>query len=858
MSLFRSRSGSAPADTSEKGPTIVFETDGRILYEVDSSVLSQHPIVIGRDKSCDWCTAGIDGSVSSRHAEIVRRRGSVWIRDLGSRNGLYVRGERVKEHRLATNEPVLIGACKVTLEPAQSEKISSGAAFHRLEQRNGPESGRVFELKGDSDLVIGSDPGSDIFVPDTLVSRQHAKLSFKKDGSCWISDLGSRNGTSVDGMAVAKEKERLLRDGNILSVAYVEFRFFDKDAVHVRAHVGAKLLVAAATVAVGVIAYSFWNLVRPEAGRLLYRAERDAASWTPDSGASDFASAFAFLDQAAIARGSDKHAPAHAELKARMEAWTNTISGWQTVRASLSSNLWQSARERFHDLSAWTWPSPTAAPAHHEAEAVQALVNAFLKGRGDLRREDWKPGELVPVFRADADELEKALSAAPEADEKAHKYVKSLRFESEDLAAEFRHATNIIESVSTFARTLRIGDSGNPPDSDVATRALDELRNALVAEKRHEDLRTEEKTEKKRLYPFFSPLVSTRLAAAIPPLEALADGERQVESNVAAIATARWGEVRRNLEFPSRAITDADRDYQAYRSWLVAKNAQFCGTDDNPNAGMDSDYRRALDDFKEKGFGPFLSHPTNALHELLDIPGILHDAFMFVDPETTPPPPADNSKWVCSYDRFVGIVAFSDFLGALKSGKTAAEAVDVYDAKVQRLPWKPVIYQARVLLEDLRRFVRRPEQEVFKHPDSGYSGPILRKPWKVVADARPADGRPNRVAEALENAQTLLDRVEDWCSDTLSDVATDRGSPRAQILAEGIEMLLLGKRELASEVANEKAGELGAKAKNLLADINRSDRDRSYIVNNGVPDKNKPYIGAWRYLYENAGREAEP
>ena len=248
------------------GPTLVFEKEGRIIFEASAQSLAKQTICIGRDKSCDWCTAGIDGSISSRHAELYRKRGSVWIRDLGSRNGIFLKGERIKEHKIAVGDSVFVGACKISLEPPRQTSGASKSAYHRLEQLNGPGGGRVLEIVNEADVIIGSDPANSIFVADTLVSRQHAKLTFKKN-ECWISDLGSRNGTFVNGAAVVKE--RLLRDGDVVSVAYVEFRFYDKDVAHVDAHVGRKLLIAAATVAFGILGFSLWNIMRPDAGRLI-------------------------------------------------------------------------------------------------------------------------------------------------------------------------------------------------------------------------------------------------------------------------------------------------------------------------------------------------------------------------------------------------------------------------------------------------------------------------------------------------------------------------------------------------------------------------------------------------------------
>ena len=46
--------------------------------------------------------------------------------------------------------------------------------------------------------ILGRHPGCDIVVDSGSVSRQHAAVEMK-DGNWWIEDLGSRNGTLING-----------------------------------------------------------------------------------------------------------------------------------------------------------------------------------------------------------------------------------------------------------------------------------------------------------------------------------------------------------------------------------------------------------------------------------------------------------------------------------------------------------------------------------------------------------------------------------------------------------------------------------------------------------------------------------
>jgi pSer/pThr/pTyr-binding forkhead associated (FHA) protein len=70
--------------------------------------------------------------------------------------------------------------------------------------------------------VIGRHAECDITLSDSNVSRRHAEIH--KDPSGWIlKDLGSTNGTSVNGTKISSP--RYLSDGDIISVAGNHVRF---------------------------------------------------------------------------------------------------------------------------------------------------------------------------------------------------------------------------------------------------------------------------------------------------------------------------------------------------------------------------------------------------------------------------------------------------------------------------------------------------------------------------------------------------------------------------------------------------------------------------------------------------------
>jgi pSer/pThr/pTyr-binding forkhead associated (FHA) protein len=74
----------------------------------------------------------------------------------------------------------------------------------------------------ESCTLIGRDAGCMVQLTDELASKRHASIK-KKDGRWLLEDLGSENGTRLNGEAICKATK--LKHGDIVAFGPVMFKF---------------------------------------------------------------------------------------------------------------------------------------------------------------------------------------------------------------------------------------------------------------------------------------------------------------------------------------------------------------------------------------------------------------------------------------------------------------------------------------------------------------------------------------------------------------------------------------------------------------------------------------------------------
>lgn len=163
-------------------------------------------LTIGRDKTNNLVIN--DEGVSVFHAELQQEDGKLYLRDTGSVNGTFLNDEPVSKRtevkvgdtiRLHLVELQIIDPTKAPPEPAPQpvkRDVPKPPPLWQVKAMTGVISGRMFPIDGTN--VIGRDPHCDIIVGGAHVSRRHAEFQIRS-GQLWVKDLGSSNGTFVNG-----------------------------------------------------------------------------------------------------------------------------------------------------------------------------------------------------------------------------------------------------------------------------------------------------------------------------------------------------------------------------------------------------------------------------------------------------------------------------------------------------------------------------------------------------------------------------------------------------------------------------------------------------------------------------------
>lgn len=195
--------------------TLVVED--RLGNLTDEYTFDSGELVVGRSRQCDIVIPS--ENVSRRHARIYTTSGGLAIEDLQSANGVFVNGRRIDmATELTDDATVRLGDFHLHVHGGR-KSAEEGPIFLRLVGLSAAISEQVFEINQTTTLIgRGRDCG--LVLVDQSISRVHARLMVRPDGSVLIEDVGSANGVFVGNQRV---KVWQLKGGDRLKLGGVEF-----------------------------------------------------------------------------------------------------------------------------------------------------------------------------------------------------------------------------------------------------------------------------------------------------------------------------------------------------------------------------------------------------------------------------------------------------------------------------------------------------------------------------------------------------------------------------------------------------------------------------------------------------------
>ncbi|MFE3581592.1 FHA domain-containing protein [Streptomyces vinaceus] len=211
-------------------PELVLETDAGTTAMVPGRTYH-----VGRDPLCEVC---LDDARVSWHHAILRPEGDHWtVEDEDSTNGTWADGHRIHEWNVGAGSELRFGSAAdgpraLLLGPAPAAPAAASAPAAPAPEPVGARPSSVSHpsltgtfrrpttvrpLPARTAVSIGRAPANDLVIDDLVVSRRHAELRALADGTYEITDLGSHNGTFLNGIRTDRAP---VTEGDVVGIGH--------------------------------------------------------------------------------------------------------------------------------------------------------------------------------------------------------------------------------------------------------------------------------------------------------------------------------------------------------------------------------------------------------------------------------------------------------------------------------------------------------------------------------------------------------------------------------------------------------------------------------------------------------------
>ena len=197
--------------------------------------LDEGDLVIGRGKECGLQIK--DKEISRNHLKLIRKGDKVWAEDLNSTNGSRLDGELIPANLqvpVSPGQEIQFGSVSLKVEKQESSsqddfevdptkvgqiipavQVEANYSDFVLKFRKGEGAWQELPLKM-GENIIGRLIDSELYLDDHKISRRHAQITVS-ESTVIIQDLGSTNGTQVNGQPLSPRRPFVLKENQLVT-----------------------------------------------------------------------------------------------------------------------------------------------------------------------------------------------------------------------------------------------------------------------------------------------------------------------------------------------------------------------------------------------------------------------------------------------------------------------------------------------------------------------------------------------------------------------------------------------------------------------------------------------------------------
>lgn len=199
---------------------IIFEENKPIRQIAIKQELSS-PITIGR--LGEGALIDLNSSFISRvHAQIeLREENNLYLIDNNSTNGTFVNGVKINEIKLQNADTISFGTksnYKIVVEYIPTQSVDLTNFVNQQNKHN-----NIYDLLQNKEAItIGRSLDCDIVLPELSITRLHASIYKNTNNEYLIKDLGSKNGTFLNGKRITEPT--IITDNDSINIGAYKFK----------------------------------------------------------------------------------------------------------------------------------------------------------------------------------------------------------------------------------------------------------------------------------------------------------------------------------------------------------------------------------------------------------------------------------------------------------------------------------------------------------------------------------------------------------------------------------------------------------------------------------------------------------